>query len=90
MIPAGFLIVIPFFSFLKLIIFIACSLKGSEYFFIESLPLYSSCLCSMVLNEHVVHIEKPDEIFPLTVVDKYSLLFFYLSIFLLYIQNLHK
>ena len=42
--------------------FIACSLKDSQNFFIQSLPLYTSCLFSMLLNDDIVDIEKPDGI----------------------------
>ena len=34
----------------------------------QSLPLYTSCLCSMLLNYNVVDIEKPDGICSLTFV----------------------
>ena len=50
------------FFFLKLIIFIACSFKDSQHFFIQLLPLYASCLFSMLLNVDIVDIEKPDGI----------------------------
>ena len=50
----------PIFFFLKLIIFIACSLKNSQNFFMQSLPIYTSWLFSMLLNEDIIHIEKPD------------------------------
>ena len=64
------------FFFLKLIIFIARSLKYSQNFFIQSLPLYTSCLFSMLLNEDIVGIEKPDGICLLTfVVHEFSGLF---------------
>ena len=39
--------------------FIAFSLKD----FIQSLPLYSSRLFSILLNDNIVDIEKPDGIF---------------------------
>ena len=45
------------FFFLKLIIFIVCSFKDSQYFFIQSLPLYTLCLYSMLLNDDVLDIE---------------------------------
>ena len=51
-----------FFLLLKLIIFNACFLKGSQNFFIESLPPYTSCLFFMSLNDDIVDIEKPDGI----------------------------
>ena len=38
------------------------SLKDSHNFFIQSLPLYTSCLFSMLLNEDIVDTEKPDAI----------------------------
>ena len=62
------------FTFLKkIIIFIACSLKDSQNFFIQSLPLYTSCLFSMVLNDDIVDIEKSDGTCSLTfVVDEFS------------------
>ena len=44
------------FFFLKLVIFIACSLKYSQNFFIQYLPLYTSCLFPMLLNEDIVDI----------------------------------
>ena len=82
MILGAFLLTIPFFFFLKLIIFFACSIKNSQQFFIQSLPLYTSCLFSMLLNEDVVQIEKPDEICSLTfVADEFSGLFLHPSFF---------
>ena len=56
------------FFFLKLIIFIACSLKNSQNIFMESLPLHISYLFSMLLNEDIVDSEKPDGICWLTFV----------------------
>ena len=70
------------FLFVKLIIFIACSLKNSRNFFMQSLPVHASCLFPMLLNEDIVDIEKPDGICSLTfVVDGFSGLFLHLSIF---------
>ena len=40
------------FFFLKLIVFIVHSLKNSQKCFIQSLPLYTSCLFSMLLNKN--------------------------------------
>ena len=37
-----------------------CSLKYSQNFFIQSLPLYMSCLFSMFLNDDIIDIEKFD------------------------------
>ena len=53
-IPAAILLINLFVFFLKLIIFIACSLKDSQNFFMQSLPLYTSCLFSRLLNNDIV------------------------------------
>ena len=82
MILAALLLITSFFFFLKLIIFVACFLKNSQNLFIQSLPLYTPCLFSMLLNEDIVDIEKPDGICSLTfVVDEFSGLFLHPSIF---------
>ena len=48
----------------------------------QSLPLYTSCLHSMLLNEDVVDIENPEGICSLTfVVDEFSGTFLHPSIF---------
>ena len=48
----------------------------------QSLPLYTSSLLSMLLNDDIVDIEKPDGICPLTfVVDEFSRLFLHPSFF---------
>ena len=79
------------FFFLKLIIFNACSLKDSQSFFMQSLPLYTSYLFYMVLNGDIVDIEKPDGICLHTfVVNAFSGLFVQSSIFPLNIPDLHK
>ena len=79
MIPAA-LLMASFFFFLKLIIFIANSLKDSQNFHI-SLPLYTACLFCMLLNDNIVDIEKPDGICSATfVVDEFSGLFLHPSI----------
>ena len=71
MIPDPPLLITSFFLFLKLIVFIERSLENSQNFFMQSLPLYTSCLFSMLLNEDILEIEKPDGIFSLTfIVDK--------------------
>ena len=71
MIPDPPLLITSFFLFLKLIVFIEGSLENSQNFFMQSLPLYASCLLSMLLNEDILGIEKSDGIFSLTfVVDK--------------------
>ena len=82
MIPAALLLITLIFLFLKLIIFIACSLKDLENFFMQSLPQYTSCFFSMFLNDSIVDIGKPDGICALTfVVDEFSVLFLHPSIF---------
>ena len=68
-----------------------CSLKDSQNVLIQSLPLYTSCLFSMLLNEDIVDTDKPEGICLLTfVVDEFSWLFKIHQYFLLYIQDLHK
>ena len=48
----------------------------------QSLPLYTPCLFSMLLNDDIVDIEKPDLICLLTfAVDEFSELFLHPSIF---------
>ena len=48
----------------------------------QSLPLYTSCLHSMILNYDILDIEKPDGICSLTfVVNKFSGLLLHPSIF---------
>ena len=82
MLHAVLLLITSLFFCLKLVIFSACSLKDSQNFFIQSLPLYTSCLFSMLLNEDIVHIEKPGGICSLTfVVDEFSGLFLHPSVF---------
>ena len=71
-------------------IFIACSLKDLQNFFIESLLLYTSCLYSMLLNEDVVDIEKPNGTCSLTLVkDEFSVFLIHESS-LLWTEDLHK
>ena len=58
------------------------SLKDSQNFFTQSLPLYTSCLFSVLLNDDIVDIEKPDGMCLLTVVvDEFPGLFLHSSIF---------
>ena len=60
----------------------ACSLKYSQNFFMQSLPLYRSCWFSIILKGDIVDIEKPDGICLVTFfVDEFSGLFLHLSIF---------
>ena len=50
-----------------------CSLKDSQNFFKQSLPLYASYLFFMLLSDDIVDIEKPDVICaPSFVVDEFS------------------
>ena len=81
-IPADLLLITSFFK--KSVMSIACSLMDSQKFFIQSLPLYISCLFSMFLNDDIEDIVKPDEICSLTfVVDKIFRIMF-ISINVLY------
>ena len=52
------------FFFLKLNIFVACSIKDSQKPFhaVFTSVLYTSCLFSMLLNDDIVDIEKPEGI----------------------------
>ena len=79
--------------FLKLIIPIACSLKNLQNFFIQSLPLYTSCLFSMLLKWwYCKHWKTWWNIYSLTfTVDEVSGLFLHPSTSILWnIQDLHK
>ena len=59
-----------------------CSHKDSENFFVPFVPLYTSCLFSMILSDDIVDIEKPDGTCPSTfAVDKFSGLFLHTSVF---------
>ena len=59
-----------------------CCLKDSQNFFIQSLPVYTSFLFYMLLNDDIVDIEKSDGICSLTFdVDEFSGLFLHPSIF---------
>ena len=89
--PAAFWLITSFFFFLNLIHFIACFLKDPKNFFMQSLPLYTSCLYFRSSNDDMVNIEKSNGICsPTFVLDKFSELSLYLSIVLLNNQNLHK
>ena len=80
MIPADLVLIISFFF--KLIRFITYCLQDSQNFFIQSLPLYKSCLLFMLLNDDIESIENPDGVFSLTfVADEFSGLFLHPSIF---------
>ena len=70
------------FFFLKFTIFIACSIKDSQNVFTLFLLLYTSWLFSMILNDDIVDIEKPDETHsPTFIVNEFSGLFLEPSIF---------
>ena len=70
------------FFLLKLIIFIVCSLKNSQNFFMQSLPLYTSCLFSYASKEkYCRHWKVWWNMFAYFVVDKFSGLFLNISIF---------
>ena len=59
-----------------------CSLKDSQNFFLQSLPLCTSCLFSMFLNDDIVGIEKINGMCaPNFVVDEFSGLFLHSLIF---------
>ena len=48
----------------------------SQNFFMQALPLYTSCLFSMLLDDDIVKTEKPDRIYsPTFAVDEFSGLF---------------
>ena len=80
MIPATLLFMTSFSK--KLIILISSSVKDSQNFFMQSLPLYTSCLFSMLLNDDIIGIEKPDEICsPTSSVNEFLELFLHPSIF---------
>ena len=64
------------FSLSNSIISIVCSLKDSKNFSMHSLPLYTSCLFSILFNVDIVGIEKSDGICsPSFVVDEFSTTF---------------
>ena len=82
MIPVVSLFMILFFSFLRFIVAIACYLKDSKKIFMQSLSLYASCLCSMLLNDEIVDIQKPDGICsPTFVANDFSGIFLHPFIF---------
>ena len=67
----------------------ACFCKDSQNVIIQSLPLYTTCLFSMLLNDNSVDIEKPDELCSITfAVDQFSRLFLHPSTFFYYILKI--
>ena len=70
------------FFVLKLIIFIAYSLKDSQNFFMQCLHFHTSCLVSMLLNDDIVEIEKSDGIcLPTFLLNEFTRLFLHPSVF---------
>ena len=58
------------------------SLKDSQNFFMQSLPQYTSCVLSILLNDDIVGIEKSDGICsPIFIVDNFSKLSLHQSTF---------
>ena len=54
----------------------ACLHKVSKNFFVKCLPLYTSCLFSMLFNDDIIDTEKPDRIcLPTFAVNGFSGLF---------------
>ena len=77
-------IVNNFFFYLFKIDYLHCSLKGLQNFFMQFLPLYGSCLFSMLLSDNIVDIERPDgTCLPTFFGDEFSELFLHLSIFII-------
>ena len=82
MVPVALLLKTSFFFLLKSIIFKACFFKDSQNFFIQSLPLFTSCLFSMLLNDDILDTEKPDGIcLPIFVMNEFLGLFLHSSVF---------
>ena len=89
MIPAALLSITSFFIFTANY-FNCVFFHGFTILFVQSLPLYTSCLLSMLLNDNIVDSEKPDRICSLTfILDRFSGLFLHQS-FVLYILDLYK
>ena len=82
MIPAAHLLITSFFFFLNLIISISYSLKDSQKFFMQSLPLHISCLFYLLLNDNITETGKPDRICSSTfAADELPALFLHPSVF---------
>ena len=82
MIPAVRLLIILFLSFLKLIIFVSFTFQDPQNVSMNVLPLHTSYLFSLSLNDDIVDIEKPYRVCSLTfVVEDYSGLFLHPPIF---------
>ena len=76
--------------FQKLIIFIACSLDNLQNVFIQALPLYTSWLFSMLLNEYILDIESLVKyVWLLLLQMNFQKQFYIHQSFLSYIQDLH-
>ena len=73
MIFAVRLLVTSYFFFLILIIFVVYSCQNSKNLFMQSLPLYTLCLFSILLHDDILDIEKPNTICsPTFDVDEFS------------------
>ena len=87
MILALLLLMVTFFFLIYIqfeITFVACSLKEVQNFFIQSSPRYKVCLFSILSKPHIIDIEYPQGICsPIFVVEEFSGLFAYPSIFLI-------
>ena len=80
-IPANYLLIISFFSFLNQFFSFRVLLRIRKTF-MQSLPLNTSCLFRTPLNDNIVDTEKPDGIYsPTFVADNFSGLFLHPSIF---------
>ena len=63
---------------------LANTLKNSQNVFTQSLPPYTSCLFTTLLNENIIDIGKPDGRCSLVfVVDQFSGLFLHKSVFVI-------
>ena len=83
------LFVDEFISFFKkIIISIMCSLKDSQNFFMQSLPLYKSCLFSMLVNGDIGDLM--EYVYLLLLQINFQDYFYIHQPFLLNIKDLHK
>ena len=81
---SGVRLLMESFFFPMLVIIIASSLKNSQTFFIQSSPLYISCIFSIPSNVYILGIEHPQGIcLPTFVADDFLGLFLHPSVFLI-------